>query len=130
MEATVNEFTQQTYLRKPSSSVFWDHNDGSYQRKFVPGAIIWQYLHTGEITLKFDINAEIDQGKYTVLFASLYDLTSNVLNIIQTPSKIVLNKNHHYQLFISGHLIQDEKRMDETWIILFSPQKEPSIPAS
>lgn len=129
MQANVKSFSKETYLTKPPTDKFWDHTGGGYSRKLVPGGIIWQWQHTGEITLKFDINDEIANGKFTEIYVTLTDTTGEQ-EVTSFPTSIVLKQGESYKLYISATIKDDGKRVDETWIINFTPDKIESIPPS
>ena len=126
MQAKVKSFSKETFLTKPPTDKFWDHT-GEYYRKLVPGGTIWQWQHTGEITLKFDINDEIAKGKFAEIYVTLTDGTGEH-EVTSFPISIVLKQDESYKLYISATLKEDGKRDDETWIINFTPDKIESIP--
>ncbi|HOX96715.1 MAG TPA: hypothetical protein PLI45_05070 [Candidatus Woesebacteria bacterium] len=83
----------------PPKKDFWDHNDGSFQRKSIPGIMVWR-SDSGEITLKCHLNAEIGDEKYCSITAILVPKNANPIVIPQTPHKITLESQISYTLIL------------------------------
>ena len=105
---------------------FWDHTDGEYNRKIIPGGIIWQFVPTGIITIKTEIGDKVKKGRFDSISITLYTNNGLPQRIPDEFTATELNPKDRYRLIvlalIKNKSDSEEKTHDESWVIDFLPQ--------
>ena len=106
-----------------TDKTFWDHFDGAYYRKSLPGIMVWRYQDE-EIVLKCDLQNEIGKDGYATIFACVYPFAGAATVIPETPFKLRLRPDMGYHLIVIATKINDKQEVTrETWNVWFAPNQ-------